>query len=42
MVHTKPGIAKFKATPEGLYDFKPPSIYLKDVDKKKNIIPPKS
>ena len=39
LVHTKPGITKFKATPEGLYAFKPPRRYLKDVAENKNIIP---
>ena len=33
MLHTKPGIIKFKATTEGLYVFKTPTIYLKDVVK---------
>ena len=39
LVHNKPGINKFKATPEGLHAFKSPRIYLKDVDEKKNMIP---
>ena len=39
LVLTKPGINKFKATPEVLYAFKSTRIYLKDVDEKKNMIP---
>ena len=39
LVHTKPGMTKLKATPEVLYDFKPPTRYLNDSDKNNNMIP---
>ena len=34
LIHTKPGFTKFKSNPEGLYAFKPLTIYFRDVDKK--------
>ena len=40
LVHTKPGITKFKESTEGLCAFKPPNIYMKYVAEKKNMIPP--
>ena len=39
LVHTKPGITKFNATPEVLYYFEPPNRCLKDLSYKKNMIP---
>ena len=42
LVHAKSGSNKFKATPEGLYAFKPPRSYLKDVAEKKITIPSKN
>ena len=38
MVHTKPGITKFRATTEGIYSFKLPTRYLKDVSENIYII----
>ena len=38
LVHTKPGITKFESTPEVIYAFKPPIIYLKDVAGRRKII----
>ena len=39
LVHKKPGITKFKANLEGLYAFKPPTSYLKEVSENKNMSP---
>ena len=39
LVHTKPGITKFRSTSEGLYYFKPPISYLENLTETKIMIP---
>ena len=38
MIHTKSVVTKLKSTPEGIYAFKNPTSYLKDMTEKKNMI----